>query len=248
MAGQYDDTNRRHLSVATFSYLANQWTIVQKLHYTSGGGLNTFAYSYSHGSSPLNNVDSIVILRNGLGSGETEGTLRVIIDTGAGNLLDATTTAQIVDDEWNSVAVMASVSNVHVFINGVREQFAANVVALSPSTALRIGDATHGPDREWNGFIDETAMYDFTFSFQELEDFTATLQSPSFLDRPQFLHTEMFGPNDFGDVSGSNLSITDSSMLWGPQSPTVYPASIATYLGAPVIPTTPGSYAYYTLA
>ena len=198
MAGSYDDTTRRHLAVSSFSYIANQWTIVQKLHYATGVGLNTFAYSYAHGTTPVGNVDSIVIIRNGPGSGETEGTLRVIIDAVAGNLLDATTTAQIVDDEWNSIAVMAEGSNVQVFINGVREQFAANIVALSPAPALRIGDAEHGVDREWNGFIDETAMFDFTFSYKTLEDFTETLQSPTYLPKILSCIPKCLGPMTSG--------------------------------------------------
>lgn len=251
MAGLYDRSSRRHLAISTFTYLANSWTIFAKVNYDPSGTQNAFSYIYSHGSQPLSNVDSIAIIRNGpVGlSGQTEGTLRVIIDTGAGNLLDATTTGTITDNEWNSVAVMAVGGNVQVLINGVREQFVANIVSLTPSTAARIGDATHGAagEREWNGLIDDFAVFDSTFLFDDIENFTDNLIDTAFLWGDPYVRTNMHGPAAFDDLEG-NETITDNSMLWGASSPTIRPAYLNVLPAAPVIPPTVSGYAYYTVA
>ena len=58
------------------------------------------------------------------------------------------------------------------------------------------------------------------------------------------MHTQMFGADDFGDLTGNN-TITANSMLWGDQSPTIYPSSIIVTPEAPVIAPTLTGYAYY---
>jgi hypothetical protein len=225
MSGFFEETLDRNLEVAAgIEYPLTGWTWMVRCQYASAlGGSRTFGYIWWHGR-PYSDDNQIVIARNGVGSGETVGTIRVIIHSSGSIVLDETTTGVLVDDEPNSMAVMWDGTTFSVFFNGVQETFAQVFTEdLVPTDHAWIGARDHGGDAgEFAGLIQDVVVWQESFPVEYMEMITREGMSPRFVGAVPEFHTEMWDADSFGDLQ-NNYAVTAVSMEWEPQLPMEYP-------------------------
>ncbi|MHA2067025.1 MAG: hypothetical protein ACXABY_21875, partial [Candidatus Thorarchaeota archaeon] len=113
MAGEFDATTNRYIELVDNSALdlpGSGWSLFAMFYPDTGFTSNTFAYIYSH-AQPLVNVSAINFFKTSSG-------IRVVIDQPAGTLADFTTSNNVVNDQWNAVAVVYNGTNVFATLNG----------------------------------------------------------------------------------------------------------------------------------
>lgn len=230
MAGSFDGSNDRYVSISDapiLSWQSSGWAFSAHIFPDSSITDNTFGYIYSH-AQPLNFVAAFNIFRNGPGSGETVGTIRILLDNTA-NLLDVTTASLLVDDEWNHIMVTYDGVNVRAHINGVSETFSPpSLGTINPGVNARIGFAAHGGSREFAGRICNVAKWSTIVTSVEADRQTSSFVSPGMYRRDMDFHFELFDQQTFDDMN--NVSGSAESMLWGNHAPIIFPRSPTSYL------------------
>ncbi len=211
--------NRERLDLVDNSALdlaSSGWTIFAMFFPSTAVGINTFAYIYAH-AAPLANVSAINIFLVA-----STSKARVIIDQPGGNLADFSSSNSIVANEWNAIAVRLVGVNVIIHLNGVQTSASPPAIGnLVPIGNARIGDATHGPGREFNGRICEAAKWDDSLSGDLLDNLTSNLLSPLFVPTPVW-HTPIYNGSFNDDVMGA-VTTTPVGALYGDHAPALYP-------------------------
>lgn len=224
MAGVYNGTTNRYLGVSgtgTTPYTSTGWTLIAMFYPDSSGTINTFAYVSGHGEPLAAGVHAVNMLIHNVGG----GVIRMIVDVSAGNVVDFTSSNSINADQWNSAAIVwDGTSKVKIFLNGTKsEQTVSAFGAVSPSVPVRIGFATHGGSRQFNGRICHPAKFSRALSDAEGANFTSSFFSPEFAQQNADWHAEMHrGGNLAFDLVG-NATISEIQMVYGPHAPVDYP-------------------------
>ena len=248
MAGAWDGVTVTYLEIADSASLSLPgagWSWICNFYYDTGETEQTFQYLYSH-AQPLQSLAAINVMAQADGVGGHE--IRAIVDVDFANAADFTSSNALNADAWNTVILAYDGVDLHLWLNGTlttASPFALG--AIDPAGVARIGYAVHGGSRVWRGRIAHMAKMDY-FIF----DADAGHISDDLFVDPQYLvplvwHSQIFNTNNFTDMQG-NVTITESSMVYGRHSPTVYQGdSQGEGFGAP--PPLPGiRRAYYVAA
>jgi hypothetical protein len=189
--------------------------------------VNAFAYIYGHGQ-PLASVDAVNMMVVA-----STSKVRVIIDQVglAGARYDLSTSNTITADTWNAVAVSYNgAGTLTVHLNGTStSQVGSSIPTISPTGGARIGYATHGGSRQFNGRLCHVAKFDRALTNNEVPQYTATLFSPEVAQNSKIWHVEMWNSTFCYDLQ-NNISTTLVSMSFGLHAPAAYPSMIATSL------------------
>ncbi len=181
-------------------------------------GINSFSYIYAHGNPNNDGDDGIVIIIN------SAGNARVIITDLFGIQFDFTSSNLLVADEWNHVAVAyPGGTAVRTHLNGVSTSGSASfsLSTLNPPGNVRIGDANHGPDREFNGRIAHVSKWDRAFSSSDLNHFTSLLISPAFAQTDHIWHVPIWNSSFNGDQLNT-ITTSPVGALYGNHAPATY--------------------------
>ena len=223
MAGSYDAVTARYVGVSgsasVMDYPSTGWSVFGMFYPDSGITANAFAYLLGH-QQPLNNQHAVNIFKQA-----PAGTMRVTVDIPAGNVVDFASSNTVVADQWNAIAVIwDSGGTMRIYLNGTQtSQVTAPFGTVSPSVGARIGYASHGGSRQWNGRICHVAKYSREFTNDEAVKYTSVFVSPQFAQNSADWHVEMFrGGNVLFDLVGG-ATVSETSMAYGPHAPAIYP-------------------------
>ena len=117
--------------------------------------------------------------------------------------------------------------NARIFLNGsVATASPPGLGTISPSGNARIGDATHGSGREFNGRIAHPSKWDRDFSVADLQHFTSILVSPEFAQTDHIWHVPIWNSTNNFDQLGV-ITTTPVGALYGNHAPASYPADVS---------------------
>ena len=224
--------NRERLELVDSTPLnlpSSGWTLSAMIYPDSTIGVNTFGYIYAHGTPAADGDDGLNILVN-----LSDGKLRAIITDGFGINWDFGTSNSINADQWNHMAVVyPGGTTLRIHLNGVETTGGAtfSVGTLNPPGNARIGDATHSPDREWNGRIAHVSKWDRAFSSSDVNHFTSINISPEFAQTDHIWHTPIWNASFNGDQLNT-ISTNPVGALYGNHAPAQYPGD-PTYVTPP---------------
>ncbi len=234
MAGEYNGSSIRYLGVSgtgTTPYPSTGWSVLFQFRPDSTVTINTFAYIMGHGEPLAAGVQAVNALIHNTGGGK----LRMIVDAVAGNVIDFSSSNSISVNQWNGGAIVwdGSSNKSKVWMNGTKtEVTTSSFGSVTPPVPVRVGYATHGGTREFNGQICHVAKFSRALTDEEGEMYTKHLMSPQFSPTNADWHAEMHrGGNLAFDLVGQ-ATISEISMVYGPHAPTEYPVDNDDEIGA----------------
>ncbi len=241
MAAEYNGTTTRYLDITDTAALDLPnagWTVAAFFRPDSSFTVNSFGYVYSH-AQPLANVSAFNIFK-------TSGSkIRCTCDQPAGNLVDLSSSNNVVTDSWNSMAAVYNGTTFRLFLNGTLTTASPpSIGTITPLVNARIGYATHGGSRQFNGQICHVAKYDRAWSDTEATRRTNMFLSPRFDQDNLIWHIEAFNSSFFGDVRNA-LSVSEVSMAYAAHAPVIYPAKDTQIDDTPPIPGGQARRAYF---
>lgn len=229
--------NRERLELVNSTPLrlpSQGWAISAMFYPDSSIGVNTFAYIYAHGTPNDDGADGLNILIN------SSGSARVIVTDIFAIQYDLESSNSIVADQWNHLAVSFQGGfDLRLYLNGV-ESIETSGFALGfiiPPGNARIGDATHGTGREFNGRIAHVSKWDRIFSASDVSHFTSLLISPEFVQTDHIWHVPIWNAS-FNDDQLNTITTSPVGALYGNHVGAQYPGD-PTYVTPPppVVPT-----------
>lgn len=229
MAGLYNGTTSRYLQVGgagVASYPSTGWTVFCMFNPTSSQ--NLFAYMHGHAQPLAAGVHAVNMLLN-------SGRVRMIVDVSAGNVVDQNSTPSYVADVWNAAMIIwDGVSMVKIWLNGVKTQFVASAFGtVSPTVDVRIGYASHGGSRQFDGLICHSAKFARAFTDAEGERYTKIFVSPAFAQQNADFHVEAHRGGGLAfDLVGNSTVTEVGGMVYGPHAPASYPMDAEESIGA----------------
>lgn len=224
MAGEYDGTTDKYLSVGGGSFMnypSGGWTLFGMFRPDSGISPPSFPYVIGHGTTSSGNHSVNVLVDH-----TTSSKLLLLVRVPAGLVVELWSSAAVVDDQWNAfAAVWDGVSVAKLWLNGVKVSVVTSAFGtVTPGPDARIGYATHGGSRHFNGRICHPAKWSRDLTDDEGERYTGIFVSPQFAQQDADWHVEMFrGANLAFDLVG-NATVVETSMTYGPHAPADYPA------------------------
>ena len=219
--------NRERIDLVDSSPLtlpASGWTVSAMFYPDTGVGSNTFPWIYGHGSTSSTQHGLNIFVET------STVKVRIIVTDGFGVQWDFSTSNLIQLNEWNHVAVVypgTPSTTMRIHLNGV-ETTAGNgfaLITLNPTGNARIGDATHGGSREWNGRVAHASKWDRPFSSADTNHFTNLLVSPEFAQTDHIWHIPIWNSTNFFDQLGV-VSTLNQGALFGNHAPAKYPADV----------------------
>lgn len=233
MAGSYDAIVSRYLTLSgpSTDFGSSEWTLFAMFYPDTSITPNSAAYVYAHGT-PSSNTHAVNIWKVNSGN-----FMRVRVDVPAGTII-TNDTAAVVDDAWNAIAVSWDNPNFRVWLNGTLQSTVLSPFgSVTPTPDPRIGYATFGGSREWNGRICHVAKWSRGLTLDEGAKYTQTLVSPQYAQQDADWHVEMFrGGVLANDLVGSH-TVTETSMVYGPQAHVDYPDEHYMRITAPPVGT-----------
>lgn len=217
--------NRERLDLVDSSPLSlptGGWTVSCMFFPDSGVGANTFPWLYGHGSTTSSQHGCNIFVET------STAKVRIIVTDGFGVQWDFSSSNTINVNAWNHVAVVypgAPAQTMRIHLNGVEtsEPNGFELITLNPTGNARIGDATHGGGREWNGRICHPSKWDRGFSSSDASHFTSLLISPAFAQTDHIWHVPLWNATNHFDQLGA-ISTTPVGALYGKHAPAEYPA------------------------
>ena len=246
MAGYFDSAGD-YVEIADSSFLdlitGDGWTFSFFVKPDSAQFYNTWNYIYSH-EEPFNFQPAFNVLMDGF-----DNSVRIIVDWAGGNLVDYTTTLQLVDDAWNRIIITYNGTSITFAINGSTETTTPPVLPdIQPSSVARIGNSTVSPigSRWFPGSIMHAAQWSRSWTTSDAAAFSETFLSPEFAQNQLDWHIEMFTGAAW-DLN-RNISTTPTGMSWAPHGPVIYPGRMTNGPGSEAIIAAANSFAYYRSA
>lgn len=222
MAGSFDAVTSRYLTLggSPLNYPSDEWTVFAIFYPDTSITPNSAAYLYSH-AQPFANIHAINIWKR-----DPANSMRVSIDLPAGNIVTVDT-AVVNDDVWNAIAISWDNPNFRVWLNGtLQTQVLSPFGSVVPTVDPRIGFATFGGSREWNGRICHVAKWARGLTLDEGAKYTQTLVSPQYAQQDADWHIEMFRGGALAFDLVGNVSVTETIMEYGPHAHVDLPSEV----------------------